>query len=82
MAYTPFMTRFLRSVGAVVATSPQYRDSSPVLARFGDKVTRKARRAETHRPEKVASLCPTRKAVSGVTLSPCHLSSAAPAGYD
>jgi len=30
-AYAPLMKRFLRSVDAVVATSPQYRDSSPVL---------------------------------------------------
>jgi len=31
-AYSPLMKRFLRSVDAVVATSPQYRESSPVLA--------------------------------------------------
>lgn len=31
-AYAPVMQRFLRSVDAVVATSPQYRDSSEVLA--------------------------------------------------
>jgi rhamnosyl/mannosyltransferase len=31
-AYSPLMRRFLRSVDAVVATSPQYRDSSPVLS--------------------------------------------------
>lgn len=31
-AYAPVMKRFLRSVDAVVATSPQYRDSSEVLA--------------------------------------------------
>jgi rhamnosyl/mannosyltransferase len=37
-AYAPLMHRFLRSVDAVVATSPQYRDSSPVLARMGGKV--------------------------------------------
>jgi rhamnosyl/mannosyltransferase len=36
--YTPLMNHFLRSVDAVVATSPQYRDSSPVLARIPDKV--------------------------------------------
>ena len=30
-AYAPLMYRFLRQVDAVVATSPQYRDSSPVL---------------------------------------------------
>jgi rhamnosyl/mannosyltransferase len=37
-AYTPLMNRFLRSVDAVVATSPQYRDSSPVLQRIPGKV--------------------------------------------
>jgi rhamnosyl/mannosyltransferase len=30
-AYAPLMNRFLRSVDAVVATSPQYRQTSPVL---------------------------------------------------
>jgi glycosyltransferase involved in cell wall biosynthesis len=30
-AYTPLMSRFLASVDAVVATSPNYRESSPVL---------------------------------------------------
>lgn len=30
--YSPLMNRFLRSVDMVVATSPQYRESSPVLA--------------------------------------------------
>jgi rhamnosyl/mannosyltransferase len=30
-AYSPLMKRFLRAVDAVVATSPQYRESSPVL---------------------------------------------------
>lgn len=33
-AYTPLMNRFLDSVGMVVATSPPYRDSSPVLGRL------------------------------------------------
>ncbi len=37
-AYTPLMNRFLRSVDAVVATSPQYRDSSPVLRALGAHV--------------------------------------------
>jgi glycosyltransferase involved in cell wall biosynthesis len=37
-AYTPLMNRFLRTVGAVVATSPQYRDSSEVLTALGDRV--------------------------------------------
>ena len=37
-AYAPLMKRFLRAVDAVVATSPQYRDSSPVLARLGREV--------------------------------------------
>ncbi|AMO23838.1 D-rhamnosyltransferase WbpZ [Ramlibacter solisilvae] len=37
-AYTPLMNRFLRAATAVVATSPQYRDSSPVLARLGPQV--------------------------------------------
>lgn len=36
--YTPLMNHFLRSVGAVVATSPQYRESSPVLQGLGDSV--------------------------------------------
>jgi rhamnosyl/mannosyltransferase len=36
--YSPLMVRFLRSVDAVVATSPQYRDSSSVLARIGRDV--------------------------------------------
>lgn len=33
-AYAPLMKRFLRSVDVVVATSPQYRDSSRVLAQL------------------------------------------------
>jgi glycosyltransferase involved in cell wall biosynthesis len=33
-AYTPLMNQFLRSVGMVVATSPNYRDTSPVLSRL------------------------------------------------
>ncbi|MEJ6021926.1 glycosyltransferase [Ramlibacter sp. PS4R-6] len=37
-AYNPLMKRFLRSVDAVVATSPQYRDSSPVLQALGRDV--------------------------------------------
>ena len=37
-AYAPLMHRFLESADAVVATSPQYRDSSPMLARIADKV--------------------------------------------
>lgn len=37
-AYAPLMERFLRSVDAIVATSPQYRESSPVLTRFAAKV--------------------------------------------
>ena len=37
-AYTPLMNRFLDSVGLVVATSPQYLDSSPVLGRLRNKV--------------------------------------------
>lgn len=37
-AYTPLMRHFLRSVSAVVATSPQYVASSPVLARLGSRV--------------------------------------------
>lgn len=36
--YAPLMNRFLRNVDAVVATSPQYRDSSSVLARIPEKV--------------------------------------------
>lgn len=37
-AYLPLMNRFLGSVGMVVATSPEYRDSSPVLSHLGGKV--------------------------------------------
>ena len=37
-AYTPLMNHFLGSADMVVATSPQYRDSSPVLARLKSKV--------------------------------------------
>lgn len=37
-AYTPLMNRFLDAADLVVATSPQYRDSSPVLARLAHKV--------------------------------------------
>jgi O-antigen biosynthesis rhamnosyltransferase len=33
-AYSPLMNRFLGSVGMVVATSPQYRDTSTVLTRL------------------------------------------------
>lgn len=36
--YAPLMQRFLKSVDALVATSPKYAASSPVLARHGDKV--------------------------------------------
>lgn len=38
-AYTPLMNRFLDSVSLVVATSPQYLDSSPVLGRLKTPVT-------------------------------------------
>lgn len=38
-AYAPLMKRFLRSVDAIVATSPQYLESSPVLERFAGKVS-------------------------------------------
>ncbi|UIJ71049.1 glycosyltransferase [Aurantimonas sp. HBX-1] len=37
-AYAPLMQRFLGSVDALVATSPNYAASSPVLARHRDKV--------------------------------------------
>ncbi|HUR89872.1 MAG TPA: glycosyltransferase [Ramlibacter sp.] len=37
-AYSPLMYHFLRKVDAVVATSPQYRDSSPVLTRLNREV--------------------------------------------
>jgi rhamnosyl/mannosyltransferase len=38
-AYEPLMHRFLDSVGSIIATSPPYLDTSPVLARHRDKVT-------------------------------------------
>jgi len=38
-AYDPLMHRFLDSVGSIIATSPPYLDTSPVLARHRDKVT-------------------------------------------
>jgi rhamnosyl/mannosyltransferase len=37
--YQPLMHRFLRSVDALVATSPNYAASSPVLARYRDKLS-------------------------------------------
>ncbi len=37
--YRPLMMRFLRSVDAIVATSPNYLASSPVLAQFRDKTS-------------------------------------------
>lgn len=36
--YQPLQNRFLRSVDAIVATSPNYLHTSPVLARVADKV--------------------------------------------
>ncbi|WP_034913160.1 glycosyltransferase family 4 protein [Erwinia sp. 9145] len=36
--YTPLMNRFLSSVNHIVAASPNYVESSPVLQRFKDKV--------------------------------------------
>lgn len=36
--YKPLLDRFLRSMGTVVATSPQYARSSPVLSRLGAKL--------------------------------------------
>ncbi|MFJ2713319.1 MULTISPECIES: glycosyltransferase family 4 protein [unclassified Pseudomonas] len=36
--YQPLMNRFLSSVDCIVASSPNYAESSPVLARFKDKV--------------------------------------------
>lgn len=36
--YAPLMHRFMRSVDCLVATSPNYAASSPVLARYRDKV--------------------------------------------
>jgi rhamnosyl/mannosyltransferase len=38
-AYGPLMHRFLDSVEGIVATSPNYLETSPVLARHRDKVT-------------------------------------------
>ncbi|RYH08734.1 MAG: glycosyltransferase [Alphaproteobacteria bacterium] len=38
-AYGPLMHRFLDSVGSIVATSPNYLETSPVLAKHRDKVT-------------------------------------------
>ena len=35
--YSPLKQRFLRSVDAIVATSPNYMASSPVLERYRDK---------------------------------------------
>ena len=37
--YAPLKRRFLRDVDAIVATSPNYFESSPVLNRYADKVT-------------------------------------------
>lgn len=37
--YRPLMMRFLRSVDAIVATSPNYLASSPILAQFRDKTS-------------------------------------------
>jgi len=37
--YSPLMNRFLRSVDAIVATSPNYLESSEVLKRFEQKVS-------------------------------------------
>jgi rhamnosyl/mannosyltransferase len=37
LLYTPLMRRFLRSMDAIVATSPNYRNSSRVLARYPGK---------------------------------------------
>lgn len=36
--YSPLMTKFLDSVGLVVATSPEYAQTSPVLSRLGARV--------------------------------------------
>src|SRR5208283_4326494 len=38
-AYAPLMRRFLSSVDSIVATSPNYVTTSPVLNRYGAKVT-------------------------------------------
>lgn len=37
--YRPLMHRFLQSVDAIVATSPNYVESSPVLGQYGDKLS-------------------------------------------
>ncbi|WP_248483562.1 glycosyltransferase [Pseudomonas sp. CYM-20-01] len=37
--YTPLQSAFLNSMDAIVATSPNYLESSPVLARYRDKST-------------------------------------------
>jgi glycosyltransferase involved in cell wall biosynthesis len=37
--YRPLMMRFLQSVDHIVATSPNYLESSPILAQFRDKVS-------------------------------------------
>lgn len=37
--YGPLQNKFLTSVGRIVATSPNYAASSPVLSRFGNKVS-------------------------------------------
>jgi len=37
--YQPLKQRFLRSVDAIVATSPNYMESSPVLGRYRDKTS-------------------------------------------
>jgi rhamnosyl/mannosyltransferase len=37
LLYAPLRRRFLRSMDAIVATSPNYRDSSSVLARYREK---------------------------------------------
>jgi glycosyltransferase involved in cell wall biosynthesis len=37
--YEPLMHRFLKSVTHIVGTSPNYRNSSPVLQRYSDKVS-------------------------------------------
>ncbi|MAS15586.1 MAG: glycosyl transferase family 1 [Nitratireductor sp.] len=36
--YKPLMSRFLGEVDAIVATSPNYKESSPVLKKFSEKV--------------------------------------------
>jgi rhamnosyl/mannosyltransferase len=36
--YSPLMKRFLSSINCIVATSPNYRDSSPVLEKYKEKV--------------------------------------------